>query len=165
MQDSQKQMSLQQILRYYSNPKVQSAILACATGRESAGTFSDGGYSKRPDVLQYPADILEKVKKGVVAFHCSVERWKNPMQLSSQLAKEDLGNLRQGWDLIIDIDAKFKLEHGRAAAVEVVNFLKDFGISPTAKFSGRRGFHIAVSAEAFPQTIDFLRACKLFANS
>ncbi len=155
-------LSQNQILRYYSNPKVQSAILACAKDRESAGTFSDGGYSKRPDVLQYPADILEKAKKGVVAFHCSVERWQNPMQLSGNLSKEELDNLRKGWDLIIDIDAKFKLEHGRAAAVEVVNFLKDFGISPTVKFSGRRGFHIAVASEAFPQTIDFQPLAKKY---
>ncbi len=160
--DPPKTLSLQQIQKYYSNPKVQSAILACAKDRESAGTFSDGGYSKRPDVLFYPTDILEKVKKGVVAFHCSVERWQNPMQLSSNLSKEELDGLRKGWDLIIDIDAKFKLEHGRAAAVEVVNFLKDFGISPTVKFSGRRGFHIAVSAEAFPQTIDFQPLAKKY---
>ncbi len=162
MQTPSNPLSPQQIQKYYSNSKVQSAILACAKDRESAGTFSDGGYSKRPDVLFYPTDILEKVKKGVVAFHCSVERWQNPMQLSSQLLKEDLDNLRKGWDLIIDIDAKFKLEHGRAAAVEVVNFLKDFGISPTVKFSGRRGFHIAVSAEAFPQTIDFQPLAKKY---
>jgi DNA primase catalytic subunit len=144
-----------QILKYYSKPKIQEAIISVAKNREVVGSNEEGTFLKRPDTLLYPKDIEERVKKGAVAFHCSVERWSQPMQLSVNLRKEELNDLRKSFDFIIDIDAKAKLEHSIIAATVVCNFLKDLGIKPTIKFSGSRGFHIAISSNAFPEKIDF----------
>ncbi|TRZ55695.1 hypothetical protein D4Q76_00025 [archaeon] len=144
-----------QILKYYSQPFVQSKISEFSKGREVVGRLEDDRYARRPDVILYPKDVPEKVKQGAVSFHCSVERWHNPMQLSSEMRESEMRELRSGWDFIIDIDAKAKLEHAKMAAQTVISFLKEFGINPTAKFSGRRGFHIGISGEAFPKKIDF----------
>ncbi len=142
-------------IEYYSNPKIQEKILEIAKDREVVGSKEDGAFFSRPDTLVYPNDILERVKNGIVAFHCSVERWKNPMQLKSEISKQEMDELRTGFDFIIDIDAKEKLEHAQIAAIQVVEFLKEYGVEPTIKFSGSRGFHIAISGNAFPTKIDF----------
>lgn len=142
-------------LTYYSNPEVQKKILEIAKDREVVGSSEDGRFFSRPDTLVYPNDILERVKKGIVAFHCSVEKWKNPMQLKSEIPKQEMDELRKGFDFIIDIDAKAKLEHAQITAIKVYEFLQSFGITPTVKFSGSRGFHLAVSGNAFPSKIDF----------
>ena len=144
-----------EILKYYSNPAVQKEILSTAKDREVVGSIEDGSYLKRPDVLLYPKDIEGKVKDGAVAFHCSVERWTQPMQLSTNLKQEEIENLRKGFDFLIDIDAKVKLEHAAAAARVVCSFLKDLGIESTVKFSGSRGFHVGIAGNAFPEKIDF----------
>lgn len=151
-----------EILRYYSRSEIQNIILEIAKDREVVGSVKDGSYLKRPDTLLYPKDIEERVKRGVVAFHCSVEKWSQPMQLSVNLKQEEIDNLRKGFDFIIDIDAKVKLEHAIAATKVVYNFLKDMGITPTIKFSGSRGFHLAISSEAFPQKIDFKETKKRY---
>jgi len=151
-----------EILKYYSKPEVQNAMLSIAKNREVVGSVKDGSYLKRPDTLLYPKDIVERVKKDVVAFHCSVERWTQPMQLSSNLTPNELDNLRKGWDLIIDIDCKAKIEHAIAGAEVIYNFLKDLGIKPTLKFSGSRGFHLAISNDAFPEKIDFKETSKRY---
>ncbi|MFZ3077432.1 MAG: DNA primase small subunit domain-containing protein [Candidatus Aenigmatarchaeota archaeon] len=151
-----------QILKYYSQPFVQQKISEFSKGREVVGRLEDDRYARRPDVILYPRDVSEKVKQGAVSFHCSVERWHNPMQLSSEMREPEMRELRSGWDFIIDIDAKAKLEHARIAAQSVISFLKDFGITPTIKFSGRRGFHIGVSGEAFPKKMDFLEVSKSY---
>jgi len=150
------------ILKYYSNPVVQKEILAVAKDREVVGSNEDGSYLKRPDILLYPKDIEEKVKNGAIAFHCSVEKWSQPMQLSVNLRQEELDNLRKGFDFLIDIDAKVKLEHAIATTGVVYNFLRDLGIKSTIKFSGSRGFHIAISGNAFPKKIDFKETRKRY---
>lgn len=142
-------------LTYYSKPEVQKKILEVAKDREVVGSKEDGTFLSRPDTLVYPNDILERVRKGIVAFHCSVEHWKNPMQLKSEIPKKEMDELRKGFDFIIDIDAKAKLEHAQIAAIQVVEFLMSYGVNPTIKFSGSRGFHIAIASNAFPKKIDF----------
>jgi hypothetical protein len=77
------------------------------------------------------------------------------MQIVTGMSQEDTDNLRKSFDFIIDIDAKVKLEHSIASAKAICNFLVDLGISPTIKFSGRRGVHIGIAANAFPESIDF----------
>lgn len=151
-----------QIFKYYSQPEIQKRMVDIAKDREVAGTFVNGSYSKRPDILQYPKDIEEKVKQGIIAFHCSVERWKNPLALKPEISENELSNLRKAWDLIIDIDAKAKVEHAKIACKTICDFLKDFGIKPTVKFSGRRGFHIGIAAEALPKKINFKEVSKLY---
>jgi len=148
-------MNQLEILRYYSREDIQTAILNFSKDREVVGSLRDGTYLNRPDTLLYPKDIIERVKKGAVAFHCSVEKWFNPMQLSTNLSQKEMDNLRKGFDFLIDIDAKIKLEHVIIAAEVVYNFLKDLGVKATIKFSGRRGVHIGVASEAFPDVIDF----------
>ncbi|MEM5804289.1 MAG: hypothetical protein QXU82_00335 [Candidatus Aenigmatarchaeota archaeon] len=143
------------IINYYSRKDVQSAIADAAKDREIAGTVRDGAFMARPDVLQYPKDVIEKVKNGAVAFHLSVEHWKQPLSLATAMGRKDLDELRKGWDMIIDIDAKAKLEHAKEATVAVVDFLKELGVNPTVKFSGRRGFHIGIAGNAFPAKVDF----------
>jgi len=146
------------ILAYYSRQDVQRAIASAARDREVGCAMRDGTYMKRPDILLYPSDVLDRVKKGAVTFHISVERWTQPLALK----QGNLDEIRKGWDLIIDMDSKAKLEHGRAAAAVVVDFLKDYGVSPTVKFSGRRGFHIAVAGNAFPPEVDFRPIAKRY---
>lgn len=144
-----------EVLRYYSREDIQNVILGFSKDREVVGSIRDGSYLNRPDTLLYPKDILERVKKGVVAFHCSVERWFNPMQISTNMTQKEMENLRKGFDFIIDIDSKLKLEHAAVAAEVVYNFLKELGVNSTIKFSGSRGFHIGIASEAFPEVIDY----------
>lgn len=144
-----------QILKYYSQPKVQEKMIESAKNREVVGSNEDGSFFKRPDTLLYPRDVLEKVKRGAVAFHCSVERWDQPMQLSTNLSRKELDDLRIGWDFILDIDCKIKLEHAKIAAGIVCDFLKDYNVEATTKFSGSRGIHLAIASQAFPKKIDF----------
>ncbi len=151
-----------QILKYYSQPFVCEKISGFAKGREVVGRLEDDRYARRPDVILYPRDVMEKVKQGAVSFHSSVERWYNPMQLSSEMKVSETNELRSGWDLIIDIDAKAKVEHARIAAQSVISFMKDYGITHSVKFSGRRGFHVGISWEAFPQKIDFTDVAKSY---
>ena len=155
-------MNQLEILKYYSRPEIQNAMLSVAKNREVVGSVKDGSYLKRPDTLLYPKDIVERVKKDAVAFHFSVERWTQPMQLSPNLTPKDLDNLRKGWDLIIDIDSKTRLEHAVAGVKVIYSFLKDLGIKPTIKFSGSRGFHIGISNEAFPEKIDYKETSKRY---
>lgn len=151
-----------EVLKYYSNPLVQKEMLSIAKDREVVGSIDDGSYLKRPDVILYPKDIEGKVKDGAVAFHCSVERWTQPMQLSTNLKQEEIENLRKGFDFLIDIDAKVKLEHAAIATRVVYNFLKDLGIESTIKFSGSRGFHVGIAGNAFPEKIDFKETMKRY---
>jgi hypothetical protein len=143
------------ILSYYSRPEIQTAMAQFARDREVVGTTRDGTYSKRPDTILYPSELLDRVKRGAVSFHCSVERWHQPMSLSTALRPDELNQLRKGFDIIIDLDAKSKLEHSTVAALAVCDFLADYKITPTVKFSGRRGWHIAIASEALPEKIDF----------
>jgi len=151
-----------EILRYYSRPDIQKAMLSVAKNREVVGSLKDGSYLNRPDTILYPKDIVERAKRGVVAFHCSVEKWTQPMQLSLGLNPKEMDNLRKGFDFILDIDAKSKLEHAIIGTRVVYNFFKDLGIKPTLKFSGSRGFHIAISNEAFPKKVDFRESQKRY---
>ncbi|MFH1474184.1 MAG: DNA primase small subunit domain-containing protein [Candidatus Aenigmatarchaeota archaeon] len=144
-----------EVIKYYSRPDIQKKMIEIAKNREVVGSLKDGSFLSRPDILLYPKDIEERAKMGVVAFHCSVERWTQPMQLSTGLSPKDLDNMRKGFDFILDIDAKAKLEHAIVGTRVAYNFLKDLGIKPTIKFSGSRGFHISISSEAFPEKIDF----------
>jgi len=144
-----------QILKYYSKPAVQKAIAEIAKDREVVCAMEDGRYMRRPDILMYEHDVEEKAKRGATSFHCSVEKWSQPMQLSSEMKQTELDNLRTGWDFILDIDAKAKLEHAKIAAATTLEVLKDMGIKASVKFSGRRGFHIGIASNAFPKTIDY----------
>jgi len=144
---------LSTLLQHYKRPEIQDAMISTALGREIAVKFGDKGFGKRPDMLNYPQDILEFAKQGSTSFHASEERWGNPLMISTSMRKEDMDSMRKGWDLILDIDCH-EIEYSKIAADLTIKALKFHDVkSITCKFSGNKGFHIAVPFEAFPETI------------
>jgi len=128
-------------------------MVRVAEDREVAVRYGERGFGKRPDVLKHPSDIMEHAKRGTTSFHCSEERWSNPLQIDRSMRTEELNSLRSGWDLLIDIDCKL-LEYSKITAFYTVKVLKYYDIkSITCKFSGNKGFHIAVPFESFPSSI------------
>lgn len=149
-----KNFDWKKIREYYSRSDVQRAILEIAKNREVVSVFKDGSFGKRPDVLQYPADILQAVKSGAVAFHGSVERWDQPMKLEAGMTRQQLDSIRIGWDLFIDVDVK-DFEIAKIATKQIVRCLEEHGIkSYSVKFTGGKSFHIGVPFEALPERIN-----------
>lgn len=139
-------------LTYYSRKDIQEAIFNFCLGRETIPRHFDN-FGKRPDILEYPSDIIQQVKQGWTSFHCSEELWKNPLELSTDLKPEQMNDLRKGWDLLIDIDSKY-LDYSKIACnliIEALKFhsIRNFGV----KFSGSKGFHIIVPWKAFPKQL------------
>jgi DNA primase catalytic subunit len=142
------------LLKHYKRRDIQEAMVLAAEGREVAVKYGDKGFGKRPDVLQYPRDVLEFAKKGATSFHVSEERWKRVMQISTGMRRQEMDELRKGWDLVLDIDCPL-WDYSRYITHLIVQILKKHGIkSVTVKFSGNKGFHIAVPFEAFPKEVN-----------
>lgn len=149
----------QDVVDYYSRKDISGEIAKNAAGREVAGAFMDGSYDARPNIIQYPSDVVQMAQKGITSFHYSVELWKNPMAITS----ENYANLRAGWDLLIDIDSKIGMDGAKAAAAKVCEFLGKYGIRNYGiKFSGSRGFHICLPSRMFPKEIDYKPIEKLY---
>ena len=110
MENSSKSFKEQRVRKitqlYYSRPDIQEVLFDFSKNREVCPRYFEG-FGKRPDALQYPADVFELVKKGATSFHCSEELWSDALQLETGLSEEKLNNLRIGWDLLIDIDSKY----------------------------------------------------------
>jgi hypothetical protein len=154
-------ISLAKTLSFYKRRDVQEELVKQARDKEVAFRFGEV-FGKRPEVLAYPQDVLELAKQKMTSLHCSEELWNNPLQLNTALKKEELAELRKGWDLVLDIDCKF-FEYSRIAAHYTVKALQDNDVkSITAKFSGNKGFHIAVPFEAFPKSIGGIAITDLF---
>jgi len=146
-------LDLSTCLKYYKREEIQEELLANADGRELGTRYLAGHFGKRPDILQNKADVLELAKQGASSFHISEEHWRNPLALSPSLKKSDLNKMRVGWDLVIDIDCP-DWELSKRIAFVVVKILKKHGIkSISCKFSGNKGFHIAVPFKAFPKSV------------
>ena len=144
------------IYDYYSNEKILDKIVKNCKNREISASLYNGSYINRPNIILYPRDVLEMVKGGAVSFHGSVEHWKNPMRLDLKLNDEELNEIREGWDLIIDIDSAMGMDAAKLAAKRVLEFFKKYNIkNPGLKFSGNRGFHIGIPWKAFPKKIDY----------
>ncbi len=144
----------QVVYDWYSRESVQKALLEFGRNREVVVVFGNKQFGKRPNVLQYPGDILQAVSEGAVAFHGSVERWSNPMNLDVGMTQEQLNSLRIGWDLLIDIDVS-DFEVAKIATRCFVEALKDHGIKNFfVKFTGGKSFHIFLPFESFPQKIN-----------
>ena len=151
-------MNQGEVLEYYSRKDVQEAMLACAQGREIAGVFPNGSFGSRPNVLAYRNDIVSLVKSGVVEFHSSLERWSNPMAIRP----DNHGELRTGWDIILDLDCDLT-EHGKIAAQSFAWGLKEHGIKNfSVKFTGGTGFHIGIPWESMPKSVNFKPASAQF---
>jgi len=139
-------------LQFYSRKDIQKEILKAAKDREVAFKFGEKGFGKRPDILQFEGDILELAKQGVTSFHISEERWSNPLSLDTGMRRKDLDELRDGWDLVLDIDGPFELS--KIAAKLLIDALKFHDIGKfSVKFSGNKGFHIIIPFESFPEKV------------
>ncbi len=159
---SLKEQKIRKIVQwYYSRKDIQKAIFEFSKNREVVPRYFEF-FGKRPDSLQYLSDIFELVKKGTTSFHCSEEIWKNPLNLSTEMNEKQLGELREGWDLLIDIDCKW-FDYSKLAAKSIIqvlknNQIKNFGL----KFSGSKGFHIIIPWKSFPKEISGISTKNLF---
>ena len=146
---------------YYSRSEIQKVIFQFANTREVVPRFFEG-FGKRPDSLQYFSDILELVRRGATSLHCSEERWNTPLDIVTGMSKEQLNSIREGWDLLIDIDCKW-FEYSKLAARAIVETLQHNGVKHIGiKFSGSKGFHILVPWEAFPKEVGNIATKDLF---
>ena len=142
------------ILKFYARKDVQTEIVSLAKNREIAVKFADKGYGKRPDILQYESDVKELAQEGATSFHLSEEHWHDPLKLKTGMTRKDLDELRSGRDLILDIDCKF-IEFSKIAAQLLIDALHFHNINSIGlKFSGNRGFHLAVPFGSFPEIVD-----------
>src|SRR3989344_5974797 len=151
---SEKEKRVRAITRlYYSNPKVQEALLEFSKNREVVPRYFES-FGKRPDTLQYPSDIMGLVNRGATSFHASEELWHNPLEISSEMSYQEMQKARKSWDLLIDIDSPF-LDYSKIAAQLLIEEMERHGISScNTKFSGSKGFHIIIPAKAFPETFE-----------
>jgi len=144
-------MAISPFFRYYSRDDVREAMVAAARKREVVGVFESGSFSSRPDIIKNPSDILEMAKKGAIEFHCSIERWSNPMSIR----QDNYDEIREGWDIILDLDCK-DTEHGKEAAKALKWALNEHEIENISiKFTGGTGFHMGIPWESFPKEINF----------
>ncbi len=157
MPDSKEKSLKEQRVRktapsYYSRQDIRKAIFKFSKNRETIPRYYEG-FGKRPSSFQYESDILALVKKGATSFHCSEELWQDPLSISTDMSEQEIGNLRQGWDLLIDIDCPY-LEYSKQAALALIKafeFHKVYNVG--LKFSGSKGFHLIVPWKAFPKQI------------
>ena len=139
-------------LIYYSQPEIKKAIFEFSQNRECIPRYFES-FGKRPDNFQYNGDILEQVKKGATSFHCSEELWQDPLEISTEMSREELNELRIGWDLLLDIDSPY-LEYSKIYARLLIKTLEFSGIKNLGiKFSGSKGFNIIIPWKAFPEQI------------
>ncbi len=159
---SEKEKRIRSITKiYYSNPEIQKAIFSFAENREVVPRYYEG-FGKRPDTLQYPSDVMGLVNKGATSFHASEEIWDNPLNINSDLTQKELSELRTGWDLLIDIDSHF-FDYSKIAARLIAEELENQGIKNyRIKFSGKKGFHLIVPANAFPKKFLELETKEMF---
>jgi len=139
-------------ISYYSRPDIRKNMFEFSKNREIAPRYFET-FGKRPSILNYPSDIIELAKSGWVSFHCSEELWSDPLQLSTGMSENELNELREGWDLLLDIDCKY-IEYSKKAAQALIKSLEFHGVKNIGiKFSGSKGFHIIVPWNAFPKEI------------
>ena len=149
-------VDFQKVWNYYSRESILKAIVEVAKDREVVSVFRDGRFGKRPNIIQYPRDIVQEVAEGAVSFHGSLERWNQPMKLDVGMTRPDLDKLRNAWDVFIDIDVK-DFEIAKIAAKQIIEALRDHGVQSHAiKFTGGSSFHIGIPFESIPQKINML---------
>ncbi|MBI5871813.1 hypothetical protein HZB88_01885 [archaeon] len=157
----QQENSAKQFLAYYSRREIQKRIVESAKDREVGIRYGEQ-FGKRPDILQYPGDVLDAAKHGASSFHISEERWKNPLDLAGSLSKRQIDELRTGFDIIIDIDTP-NWQYAKYTAYLIIEALKFHELkSVCAKFSGGKGFHIAIPFEVLPETVNNIQTRTLF---
>ncbi|HEA46711.1 MAG TPA: hypothetical protein ENH99_02925 [Candidatus Pacearchaeota archaeon] len=146
---------------YYSRQDIQKAIFDFSQDREVVPRYFEG-FGKRPDSFQYKGDIFELVKRGATSFHCSEEIWEDPLKIVTGMDSKSLNSIREGWDLLLDIDSKY-LDYSKIMAQLIVKTLKFYGVKNVGiKFSGSKGFHLIVPWKAFPKEINGVKTSGMF---
>lgn len=150
-------------IAFYAREDIQERLIFFARDRE-IGLLYDGFFGKRPSVLENFTDLSLAIKRGVRSFHFSEERWLNPLLLN-EVKKNSLEELKNriGWDLILDLDG-VAYEYAQIVGSIIIEYLDQEGIyNVSTKFSGNKGFHIAIPFEAFSSSIIGLgRTAELF---
>lgn len=155
-------VEFKRVWQWYSRESVQKALVEVGKNREVVSVFQDGAFGKRPDVIQYPADVVQAVAEGTVAFHGSVEQWSNPMELDVGMTKSQIDKLRIGWSLLIDPDVK-DFEIAKLVTKEIVQAIEKHGVKNiSVKFTGGKGFHIGVPFESLPERINLQSTSVLY---
>jgi hypothetical protein len=140
---------------WYSRESVLRAIVEAARNREVVAVYRGGVFGKRPDVIQYPQDVLQSVAEGAISFHGSLERWQQPMKLDVGLNKTELDSMRIGWDVLFDVDVD-DFEIAKITVKQLIEAFKDHGLtSYGVKFTGGSSFHVGIPFEALPEKINF----------
>jgi len=153
------------LLTLYRNKAVQKELVRTSQHKEVGVKLGEQGFGKRPDVLLNGGDVVAFAKQGVTSFHVSEELWSNPLNLVTGMKKHEMEALRVGWDLILDVDCPFWIL-AKITTWLLVKSLREHGItSVTVKFSGNKGFHIAVPYEAFPKMINGKETRNLFPDA
>lgn len=133
---------------FYSRKDIQERILHFSKNRE-IGVMFDGYFGKRPDVIENYFDLKKLINKGVRSFHSSEERWLNPLMLGSEKNPKDRDQNRLGWDLILDLDG-VSFEYSQIVGKILIDYFYSLGVyNVSTKFSGNKGFHLAIPFEAF----------------
>jgi DNA primase catalytic subunit len=141
-------MEATEIIKYYLNDNVLEKLIG-GSNREMVARYGEQ-FGRRPNVFLTKEDIEKAVREGATSFHISEERWQNPLELSTNLTKKEIDQLRIGWDLVIDIDSKL-FEVSKIFAKLITKQLEKEGVKHySIKFSGGSGFHILIPFEAFP---------------
>lgn len=146
-------MFLAKTLSFYKRPEIRQAIAEQALNKEVSIHYSNY-FGKRPEAIYSDGDVLDFAKNKASSFHCSEELWRNPLQIKTGMGKKEIEQLRVGWDLILDIDCPY-WPLSKLITHLFIKALKAHGITAvTVKFSGNKGFHIAVPFEAFPENVN-----------
>jgi hypothetical protein len=147
-------IDFQRIWNWYSRESVLKAIVETAKNREVVAVYRDGIFGKRPDVIQYPQDVLQSVAKGTISFHGSLERWQQPMKLDVGLSKPQLDAMRIGWDILFDVDVD-DFEIAKLTVKQLIEAFKDHSVSSySVKYTGGSSFHVGIPFEALPEKIN-----------
>lgn len=162
IEDGKKQKIYSVTKLYYSNPKIQEAIVRFARDREVVPSYMMESFGKRPDTINYANDIMTLVNKGATSFHASEELWNDPLKLSTDMKQDEVAELRKSWDLLIDIDSQY-LDCSKIAAKLIIKELEHHGIKNYGlKYSGNKGFHIIIPGRAFPSEFNGFKTSRMF---
>lgn len=142
---------------YKKNKEILEDIVKFSENREIGYLLKNGSFGPRPSAIQNETDVLKYLEKGAISLHASVERWININLLKEKTSKKDLDENRLGWDLIIDIDSD-NVDISKVAAKAIIETLREYNIEKIyVKYSGGKGFHIAIPWEIFPKTVEIER--------
>ncbi|MBT7238082.1 hypothetical protein HN865_04470, partial [Candidatus Woesearchaeota archaeon] len=149
-------------ISYYSKNEIKTEIAFNSQKREISVMHGLGKFGKRPDIIQFENDIVELVKRGATSFHISEEHWSNPLELKPGMKKKDLDSLRRGWDFVLDIDSP-DLEDSKKISHYLIEAMKFHDVkNMSVKFSGNKGFHIAIPFKTFPSKVNEIEIINLF---